>query len=99
MPAVQSFTIKSLLVPLLIRPHVAQAAKWTVYLSLIINFGVCAYDDWMAHQRALAPGAPWSDIFEQYATTIDMVAWLGLVFIFELETYALPDEAFKGSGG
>ena len=54
------------------------------------------YDDWMAYRRALAPGAPWSDIFEQVATTIDMAAWLGLVFLFELETYALPDEAFKG---
>ena len=95
MPAVQSFTIKSLLV----RPRVAQAVKWTVYLALIINFGVCAYCDWMAHQRALAPGAPSSDIFEQYAATIDTMAWLGLVFLFELETYALPDEAFKGSGG
>ena len=92
----QSFTIKSLLVPLLMRPRVAQLIKWAVYLALIINFGVYVYDDWMAYQRALAPGAPWSDIFEQFSTTIDMAAWLGLVFLFELETYALPDEVFKG---
>ncbi len=50
----------------------------------------------MAYPRALADDATWSDIFEQFATTIDMAAWLGLVFLFELETYALPDEAFKG---
>lgn len=96
MPAVTSFTIKSLLVPLLTRPRVAQAVKWTVYIALILNFGVYAYDDWMAYQRVLAPSAPWSDVFEQFATTIDMIAWLGLVFLLELETYALPDEAFKG---
>lgn len=90
------FTIKSLLVPLLMRPRVAQVVKWAVYIALTLNFGVYAYDDWMAYQRALAPGAPWSDILEQFATTIDMIAWLGLVFLFELETYALPDEAFKG---
>ncbi len=78
------------------RPRVAQLIKWTVYIALIINFGVYVYDDWMAYQRALAPGAPWSDIFEQFATTIDVAAWLGLVFLFELETYTLPDEAFKG---
>ncbi len=50
----------------------------------------------MAYKSVLAADAPWSDIFEQFATTIDMAAWLGLVFLFELETYALPDEAFKG---
>jgi len=93
---VRSFTIKSLLVPLLMRPRVAQTIKWTVYLALIINFGVYVYDDWMAYQRTLADDAPWSDIFEQFATTINIAAWLGLVFLFELETYALPDEAFKG---
>ncbi len=91
MPGAQSVTNKSLLVPLLTRPRVAQFVKWTVYLALTINFGVYAYDDWMAYQRALAPGAPWSDIFEQFATTIDMAAWLGVVFLFELETYTLPD--------
>ena len=92
----QSFTIKSLLVPLLTRPRVAQVVKWTVYLALIVNFGLYAYDDWMVYRSVLAPGAPWPDIFEQFATTIDMAAWLGLVFLFELETYALPDDAFKG---
>ena len=92
----RSFTIKSLLVPLLTRPRVAQAIKWTVYLALIVNFGVYGHDDWMAYKSVLAAGAPWSDIFEQFADTIDMAAWLGLVFLFELETYALPDEAFKG---
>ena len=96
MPGAHSFTIKSALVPLLTRPRVAQAVKWTIFSALIVNFGVYAYDDWMAYQRVLAPGAPWSDSFEQFATTIDMAAWVGLVFLFELETYALPDAAFKG---
>lgn len=91
-----SLTIKSLLVPLLTRPRVAQAVKWTVYIALVINFGVYAYDDWMAFRSAFAPGAPWSDKFEQFSTTIDTAAWMGLVFLFELETYALPEEAFKG---
>lgn len=78
------------------RPRVAQMIKWTVYLALVINFSVYVYDDWMAYERALADDAPWSDIFEQFAITIDVAAWLGLVFLFELETYTLPDEAFKG---
>ncbi|MFQ5983339.1 MAG: hypothetical protein ACE5KS_08195 [Woeseiaceae bacterium] len=90
-----AFTIKSLLVPLLTRPRVAQLIKWTVYLALLVNFGIYIYDDWWAYKNAVAPDAPWSEIFEQFSTTIDMAAWLGLVFLFELETYALPDEAFK----
>lgn len=84
-----------MLAPLLTHHRVAQVIKWTVYLALIVNFGVYIYDDWRAYQSAVAPDAPWSEVFEQFSTTIDMAAWLGLVFLLELETYALPDEAFK----
>lgn len=90
-----SLTIESLLVPLLTRPRIAQFIKWSVYLALVVNFAIYARDDWLAYQSALANDAPWSDIFEQFSTTIDTLAWLGLVFLFELETYALPDEAYE----
>ncbi len=89
-------SIKSLLAPLLGHPRATQVIKWAVYGALIINFGVYAHDDWMVYKSVLPPGAPWADRFEQFPDTIDMIAWLGLVFLFELETYALPDEAFKG---
>jgi hypothetical protein len=42
---VRLFTIKALLVPLLKRPRVTQLFKWTVYLALVVNFGIHAYDD------------------------------------------------------
>ena len=89
------FSIKSLLLPLLARPRVAQALKYTVYTALVINLSIYAYDDWMAYKSAIPAGAPWSQIFEQFRTTIDMAAWLGLVLLFELETYALPDHLFR----
>lgn len=89
------FTIKSLLIPLLTRPRVAQFIKWSVYSALLINFGVYVYDDTLAYMAALADDASWSDIFTQFSTSIDMTGWVGLVFLFELETYALPDDAFK----
>jgi len=88
------FTIKAMLVPLLTRPLVARCIKYTVYSALVINFGFYIYDDYMAFKAALPEDAPWSEILTQFSTTIDMFAWLGLVFLFELETYALPDEAF-----
>ena len=92
----RSFTIKSVLVPLLTRPLVAKAIKYTVYSALVVNFFIYLHDDYNAFRAALPPDAPLSEIFEQFSTTIDMAAWLGLVFLFELETYALSDEAFEG---
>lgn len=90
----RSFTVKTLLAPLLGHPRASQLIKWTVYTALIINFGVYAWDDFHAYKAALPPGAPLDQVLEQFSTTIDMAAWLGLVFMFELETYALPDAAF-----
>lgn len=89
------FTIKTLLIPLLTRPRVAQAIKWTVYTALLINFGVYVYDDTLAYTAALADDAAWADIFTQFSTSIDMLGWVGLVFLFELETYSLPEHAFN----
>ena len=89
------FTIKTFLVPLLTRPKVAMFIKYTVYLFLLINFALYIQDDYLAFKFALPPGAPMADILEQFSTSIDMAAWLGLVFLFELETHTLPDDAFK----
>ncbi len=77
------------------RPRITQYIKWIVYLSLIVNFGIYIYDDWIAYISAMASDALWFKVVEQFSTSIDMAAWLGLVFLFELETYALPDKAFK----
>ncbi len=90
------FTIKRFLVPLLSRPRVAKTVKYSVYTALVINFGLYFLDDYMAYHSALAANAPMADVLERFSTSIDMAAWLGLVFLLELETHALPDEAFKG---
>lgn len=90
------FTIKSFLIPLLTRPRIARVVKYSVYFGLIVNFGFYISDDYFAFKAALPDDAPLADIIQQFSTTIDMAAWLGLVFLFELETYALPDEAFEG---
>ncbi len=87
-------TIKSLLVPLLTHPKVAQFVKYTVYLGLLINFGFYVVDDYTAWKAALSPESPLSESIMQFSTTIDMSAWIGLIIVFELETYLLSDEAF-----
>ena len=43
-------------------------------------------------QAALPPDASLGDILTQFATSIDMLGWVGLVFLFELETHTIPDE-------
>ncbi len=92
---VAQYTIKRLLLPLLGHPKASQLIKYIVYLSLVVNFGFYLVDDIESHIASLADDVPWSEIFTTYATTIDGIAWLGLVFLFELDTYALPDEAYK----
>ena len=90
--SVPLLTIKRLLIPLLAHPRVAHTIKYIVYGSLLINTGFYVYDDYLAARAALPPDAPFLDFFTQVATSIDMFGWVGLVFLFELETYAVPDE-------
>ena len=90
----QSLTIKQLLIPLLAHPKVAHTIKYVVYGSLLINFVLYVIDDYGVYSSTLPPDAPWQEVIVQFSTSIDMIAWLGLVFLFELETYAIPDEAF-----
>jgi hypothetical protein len=89
------FTIKRLFFPLLARPGVVQFIKYAVYLSLTINFVVYVRDDYLAWQSSLPPDAPLADILSTFSTTIDTAAWMGLILLFELETYALPDHVFN----
>lgn len=90
------FTIKRLLYPLLAHPRFSQVAKYFVYSALVLNgvwYGLVDVESWNA---ALPDDAPLLDILTQIATVIDTIAWLGLVFLFELETYAIPDRFWTG---
>ena len=90
----QLLTIKRLLIPLLAHPRAAHVIKYVVYISLTINLGFYFRNDLMAMQSALPADASLNDYLTQFSDTIDMIAWLGLVFLFELETHAIPDEKF-----
>ena len=77
---------------MLSHPRFAHTAKYIVYTSLLINGVLYVRDDLVAVVAALPPDATALDYFTQIATSLDTVGWLGLVFLFELETYAVPDE-------
>jgi hypothetical protein len=87
-------TLKSLFLPLLVHPRAAQLIKCTVYAGLFINGYFYFMDDLLAYRSALPEDASLDDLFTNFSTTIDLIGWLGLIALFELETYALPDEAF-----
>jgi len=92
---IRAFSFRDLFVPLLTHPRAALVIKWTVYLALTVNFIFYFVDDLQVHIATLPDNAPLPDILSTYSTSIDTVAWLGLVYLFELETHALPDEAFS----
>ncbi len=75
---------------------IQQAVKWTVYTLLIINFGFYIAEDWNRALHVLHEGSTFLDWTGEFATSIDESAWFLLLFMFELETYVLDDEDWKG---
>jgi len=94
---VYPYTLKSILVPLLRKPKVAQFVKWSVYSLLLVNFVVYMIDDWQAYSAALSDSAAINKILETFSDSIDMAAWVVLVILFELETYVLADRVLEDS--
>lgn len=90
-------TVKRLLIPLLTHPGVAHVIKWCVYTGLLLNFGIYIYQDFLAWQASQPPGTPItpSAIITEFATTVDVAAWVLLIVILELETYVLPEHFFN----
>lgn len=86
-----------MLVPLLARPRIAHAIKWTVYLALFVNFAFYILDDLGAMQASLPPDAGLWEQLETFVTSIDMAAWLLLLAVLELETYVISDAAYTRS--
>ncbi len=75
---------------------VKQRIKWIVYILLVINFFYYIYDDWTAASHTLREGGTLFEWANAFATSIDEVGWFVLLALFELETYVLSDEVFKG---
>lgn len=76
------------------RPNFRQWIKLTVYTLLLANFAFYIYDDWQMARHTLNDASTWLDWTAAFAASIDELAWFALLFLFELETYALPDESF-----
>ena len=69
-----------------------QLIKWTVYTLLLVNFGYYFIEEIYISSHTLRLGGSFLEWTEEFATSIDEIGWFGLLFMFELETYALADE-------
>jgi len=68
--------------------------KWTVYTLLLINFGYYLWEDWTVAAHTLRQGGSFLEWTAAFVGSIDESAWFILLALFELETYAIPEEAF-----
>ena len=75
---------------------IQQIVKWTVYALLIINWIYYIFEDANRAAHTLHSGSTFLDWTSEFATSIDVSAWFILLFMFELETYILEDETWKG---
>ena len=73
----------------------SQVVKWTVYILLLINWGFYFVEEIYISSHTLRQGGTFLQWTAEFATTIDEFAWFGLLFMFELETYTLEDDAFE----
>ncbi len=68
--------------------------KYAVYALLTLNIFLFFAEEYAAAALQFADGIPAADFIEAYASTIDTVAWVLLLLLFELETSLLVDRLF-----
>ena len=71
-----------------------QRLKLVVYALLLINFAHYIGNDIEQAQHTFHSGWRWYDWTSNFATTLDELGWFILLFLLELETYVLSDDAF-----
>ena len=70
--------------------------KIVVYSALCYSGGSFIYEDIIAAQLLLSDSSSIAEVLNIFSVTIDTVAWMILLLIFELETSVLEDEVLQG---
>jgi hypothetical protein len=73
-----------------------QLFKYTVYILLSMNIYHFFVEDYSASSQTFAGGIAPSQFIQAFTATIDTVAWVLLLLLFELETYVLDDKKLQG---
>jgi len=69
--------------------------KFTVYVLLAANTVLFFIDDWEASAYLFGASVPVGELITAFAASIDTLAWVVLLILFELETYQIPDHRLK----
>jgi hypothetical protein len=73
-----------------------QAFKYSVYALLSYNIYLFFLEDLAASSHTFVNGVDLYDIGRAFSATIDTLAWVILIVLFELETFVLDDDKIKG---
>jgi hypothetical protein len=76
------------------RATLFQFFKYIIYVLLAANVYLFFSDEFLAAKLLYPDGVGMRDLIGAYAATIDTAAWVVLLLMFELETYALDDAQF-----
>ena len=66
--------------------------KFTVYALLALNTVFFFIDEWDASGYLFSGEVPLAELIVTFAASVDTLAWVLLLALFELETYQIPDE-------
>ena len=66
--------------------------KYSVYLLLALNVVLFLREEWEASRYVFGDHVRLEEIIRAFAASIDTLAWLLLLLLFELETYQIPDD-------
>lgn len=71
--------------------------KYTIYCLLAYNIWLFFQDDLGASAQTFTDGVTWRNLVEAFSATVDTLAWVILLLLFELETAVIPDSKLRGS--
>ena len=70
--------------------------KYVVYALLCINVYLFFSEEAAASGQFLAQGITWANFIQAFSATVDTLAWVILLLLFELETAVIPDDRLRG---
>jgi len=78
-------------------PLLFRLFKYSIYCLLAYNIWLFFLEDFAASNETFTTGVTWRNVVEAYSATIDTLAWVILLLLFELETAVIPDDKLQGT--
>ncbi len=72
------------------------AIKYVTYALLMVNAGLFLQEELLALEHTYSDGVATSQLIQVFSATVDTIAWIVLLLLFELETSVISDERITG---